>query len=76
MKPSGTAKTRFLLPAALAVVAAVAFALWLRHGTGQPLAMRVPGTDRGPDSAQSGQANPVLAGKLILPFLGEVCLPL
>jgi outer membrane protein assembly factor BamB len=63
MKQSGPAKTVFLLPAALAIVAAVAFALWLGHEPDRPLAMRVPGTDQGPGSEAGSKPNPVLAGK-------------
>jgi outer membrane protein assembly factor BamB len=65
MKPFGPAKTVFLLPVALAILAVAALALWLGHGSGKPLAMRVPGTDQGPGSESGAKANPVLAGKLI-----------
>ena len=43
----------------------VAFALWLGRGSDKPLALRVPGTDQAPGSELGGNANPVLAGKLI-----------
>lgn len=65
MRISGPAKTVFLIPVALAVLALVAFALWLGRGSDKPLAMRVPGTDQAPSAEQGAKANPVLAGKLI-----------
>jgi len=38
---------------------------WLGSGSSVPLSLRVPGTDRGPDSEVGTNANAVLAGKLI-----------
>jgi outer membrane protein assembly factor BamB len=64
MKQSGSTKTVFLIPVALALLALVAFGLWLRLGPGKPLALRVPGTDQPPGAEAGGKANPVLAGKL------------
>ncbi len=64
MKQSGLAKTTFLVPAALALVALAALVLWFERGSDQSLALRVPGTDRGPESETGTNANPVLAGTL------------
>src|SRR5512139_3994144 len=64
MKPSGHAKSVFLIPAALALLALIALAFWLGRGSDKPLALRVPGTDRAPDSEQGTNANAVLLGKL------------
>ena len=65
MKKSGLAKTTFLIPGALGLLALVALALWFGRGSDKPLALRVPGTDQAPGSEAGGNANPVLAGKLI-----------
>jgi outer membrane protein assembly factor BamB len=65
MKKSGLAKTTFLLPGALGIVALVALALWFGRGSDKPLALRVPGTDQAPGSESGSSANPILAGKLI-----------
>jgi outer membrane protein assembly factor BamB len=65
MKKIGLAKTGWLIPGALAVVALAALALWFGRGAGKSLALRVPGTDQGPGSESGVNANPVLAGKLI-----------
>ena len=51
------------LPAALAVAALAALALWFGRGPGAPLAPRVPGTDNAP-GGQLAATNPVLAGVL------------
>ena len=64
MKPLGPAKSSYLIPAALALLALVVLALWLSRGPGKPLALRVPGTDRAPDSELGTNANAVLLGKL------------
>ncbi len=64
MKQSGSAKTSFLLPVALAVVAVLSLVLWFGRGSGKPLALRVPGSDQAPGSEGGSKANPVLAGKL------------
>ena len=65
MKRTGSAKTSFLLPSAVAVLAVVALAVWLGRGPGGGLALRIPGTDRGPGSENGASGNPVLAGALI-----------
>ena len=65
MKKLGLAKTTSLIPAALALLAVVALALWLGRGSDKPLALRVPGTDQAPGSELGGSTNPVLAGKLV-----------
>ena len=54
-----------LIPAALALLALGAYALWLHLGPGAPMAKRVPGTDHDPGSETWARANPVLAGKLL-----------
>jgi outer membrane protein assembly factor BamB len=64
MKPSGPGNKNWLSPAILAIAAIAALALWLGRGPGQPLALRVPGTDKGPGGESGSLANPVLAGKL------------
>jgi outer membrane protein assembly factor BamB len=65
MKKSGLAKTTFLIPGVLGVVALVALALWFGRGSDKPLSLRVPGTDQAPGSESGSSTNPVLAGKLI-----------
>ncbi len=65
MKQSAANKTVFLVPAVLALLSVVTFALWLGRGPDRPLAMRVPGTDHDPGSETGARANPVLAGKLV-----------
>jgi outer membrane protein assembly factor BamB len=65
MKKLGLAKSTFLIPAALGLLAAVVLALWLGRGSDKPLALRVPGTDQAPGSELGGKANPVLAGKVV-----------
>ena len=42
-----------------------AFVLWIERGANKPLTLRVPGTDQAPGSELGGNANPVLAGKLV-----------
>ncbi len=53
------------MPAALALVALAALALWLGRGLNLPLTLRVPGTDQAPGGESASTANPVLAGKLL-----------
>jgi outer membrane protein assembly factor BamB len=65
MKKFGLTKITWVLPAALGLVAGVALTLWLGHGTSKPLMLRVPGTDQAPGGEGGGNANPVLAGKLV-----------
>ena len=65
MKRIAFAKPGLLIPGLLAVAALAALALWLGRGPGKPLALRVPGTDRGPGGDIGPHANPVLAGKLV-----------
>src|SRR5262249_26585486 len=63
--PARTSKFNILVPAAVAVVALTALALWMGRGTGKPLSLRVPGTDQAPGSDSSGHGKAILAGKLI-----------
>lgn len=65
MKQCAANKTVFLLPAAVALLSAVAIGLWLGRGPDERLAMRVPGTDQAPGRGPGTTANPVLAGKLL-----------
>ena len=65
MKKLGLAKTTFLIPAVLGLLAAVVLALWLGRGSDRPLVQRVPGTDQAPGSELGGKGNPVLAGKVV-----------
>jgi outer membrane protein assembly factor BamB len=65
MKKFGLAKITFLVPGALGLLAVVAFVLWIERGANKPLTLRVPGTDQAPGSELGGNANPVLAGKLV-----------
>jgi outer membrane protein assembly factor BamB len=65
MKKAGLAKTTYLIPGALGLLALVAFALWFGRGTDKPLALRVPGTDQAPGSEGGTGTNAVLAGKLV-----------
>jgi outer membrane protein assembly factor BamB len=54
-----------LIPGALALLAAGALAFWFLQGSGLPLRLRVPGTDRGPDSELGTNASAILLGKLL-----------
>jgi len=66
MKKTDIVKAQVLVPAALGVGAAIVLVIWLLGwGSQAPLALRVPGTDKGPDSELGTNANAVLAGKLI-----------
>lgn len=66
MKKSEMFSARMVVPTALGIAAAIALAAWwLGWGSGKPLALRVPGTDQGPDGELGTNANAVLAGKLI-----------
>ena len=65
MSNSGPANKNWLVPAALALAALTALALWLAHGPAKPLPLRIPGTDQAPGGEGGAGANPVLAGKLI-----------
>ena len=65
MKKPGLAKTMFLIPGALGLLALVVLALWFMRGSDKPLALRVPGTDQAPGSDVGTTTNAVLAGKLI-----------
>ena len=75
MKLFGLLRPAFLIPGALGFLAAVAFVLWIELGANKPLALRVPGTDQAPGSELGGNANPVLAGKLIRSDGQPVTLP-
>ena len=61
----GSGKLGSYLPAAVAVLGALAFVLWLTHKPQVPLTRRVPGTDRSPTGEGAGSTNPVLAGRVI-----------
>lgn len=65
MKKLRLEKMTFLIPGAFGLLALVAFALWFGRGSDKPLTLRVPGTDKAPGSELGGNANAVLAGKLI-----------
>ena len=65
MKKFEMAKTAFLIPGAIGLLAVAAFVLWIGRGANKPLALRVPGTDQAPGAESGSRANPVLAGKLI-----------
>jgi outer membrane protein assembly factor BamB len=65
MKRTGLTKLSWLIPGALGVVALAALGVWFASGTGKLLGLRVPGTDQGPEGEAGGDANAVLAGKLI-----------
>jgi outer membrane protein assembly factor BamB len=66
MKTADFFKARVLLAATLGVGAAAVLLTWfLGWDSKRPLALRVPGTDKGPDSELGTNANAVLAGKLI-----------
>lgn len=65
MKLPAANRIALLIPAALALLALGAFALWLHLGPGAPMAKRVPGTDHDPGSETGARANPVLTGKLL-----------
>src|SRR5262249_7331062 len=66
MKKPEIVRAEVLMPTALGFVAAVALVTWFTGwGTNAPLALRVPGTDKGPDTELGTNANAVLAGKFI-----------
>ncbi len=66
MNLSGLAKRSVLVPVGAAVIALLALIFWFASGPTDRLSLRIPGTDRGPDSETGAKANPVLAGKLML----------
>lgn len=61
MKTLASGKSVWLVPGALAVVTLVVLGFWFSGGT-EYLALRRPGTDRGPDSELGTNAIAVLAG--------------
>lgn len=66
MNRADNLKAKILGPMALGAGAAIALVAWFVGGhAGAPLTLRVPGTDKGPDSELGTNANAVLAGKLI-----------
>ena len=66
MKTVDLFKAQVLVPTALGVGAGVVLVSWvLGWGSREPLALRVPGTDKGPDSELGTNANAVLVGKLM-----------
>ncbi len=66
MKKFDLANLGWALPAAVALLAAVAAAVWLSRGPGQALDLRKPGADASLAGGEAaGGTNPVLAGKLI-----------
>jgi outer membrane protein assembly factor BamB len=65
MKSFGQGKIPFLLPGLIAVAAVAALTLWLSRQPAKPLSLRVPGTDKAPDSELGTNSNAVLAGKVI-----------
>jgi outer membrane protein assembly factor BamB len=60
-----SAKLAPVLPAAAALLAIAALALWLAHRPNRNLTPRMPGADNAETSESTGGSNPVLAGKLI-----------
>jgi outer membrane protein assembly factor BamB len=65
MKETGPATASRVVLAVLGIVALILVVLWLSGTTTQPLALRVPGTDRAPGSESGAGRNAVLAGELI-----------
>jgi len=65
MKAAGFLKSPWAKPVAVALLAAALFTAWMLKDSGKPLSLRVPGTDKAPDSGLGTNANAVLAGKLI-----------
>ena len=63
--PASASKKYILVPAALGVLALAVLIAWLASGSGKPLALRVPGTDKAPGSEPGARGNAVLAGKLL-----------
>jgi len=58
---------RLLFPVGIGFFALLILALWFAASSARGrLALRIPGTDRGPNGSGGGITNPVLAGKLIL----------
>ncbi len=55
-------RLKWLVPV-VAGAALIALVLWFMHGSGKPLALRVPGTDHAPGGAGSSGTNAVLSGK-------------
>jgi len=66
MKKAAIVQLKVLVPTTLGIAAAILLVSWfLGWGSNAPLALRVPGTDKGPDSELGTNANAVLAGQLI-----------
>lgn len=53
------------LAPAVAVAGLVALTIWFLHGSGKPLALRVPGTDQAPGGSGPAGTNAVLSGKVV-----------
>jgi outer membrane protein assembly factor BamB len=50
----------------LGLVSLATLIVWIASGPGKPLALRIPGTDRGPGGESGTNVNAILAGKLVL----------
>jgi outer membrane protein assembly factor BamB len=59
-------KAGIWIPTTFGLVALAALAIWIGSGSGKPLALRVPGTDRPTGDELGTNSNAILAGKLIL----------
>ena len=65
MSDQPSKKTIWAVPVLTAGAGLIALVLWFLHGSGKPLALRVPGTDQAPGGAGPGSTNAVLNGKVI-----------
>jgi outer membrane protein assembly factor BamB len=63
-KSFGARTLPLLVPAVLALVALALLLFWWRRAS-EPLALRVPGTDRNPQAEAASNANPILSGVVI-----------
>ncbi len=65
MKNFVLGRNPWVVPATAALAAVALLSWWFLGGTNKPLQVRVPGTDKAPESEGGQGANPVLTGKLI-----------
>ena len=65
MKTTALHRSAVLIPLGLAAGIAFALLAWLGPGSGKPLQLRVPGTDRPPGTDPTDSLNPVQNGRIV-----------